>query len=186
MNRKTLCIDGKFKTREDGDEYILSGYFSTFRTPYILSDYLSEVIMPGAFDLERDKDIRALTNHETTLVLGRTTAGTLDLAVDEYGLYGTIKINRADQDAVNLFERVKRGDVSQCSMGFDVLREEFADLGGGRRQFQIQEVKLYEVSVCTFPAYEDTVIVAREKDAEAQKARTAQAWAERLKMKIKK
>lgn len=186
MDRKTLCIDGSFRTREEGDDYIISGYFAVFNSPYYIYDDLSEIILPGAFDLERDGDIRALTNHDTTLVLGRTTAGTLSLRADDKGLYGEIKVNRMDQDAVNLFERVKRGDVSQCSIGFDIIRETFVDLGEGREQFQIESVKLWEVSVCTFPAYEDTIVSARKKDAADEKERSVKAWAERMKKKIKR
>ena len=186
MNRKTLCIDGSFRTREEGDDYIISGYFAVFNSPYHIAPDLSEIILPGAFDLERDEDIRALTNHDTTLVLGRTTAETFSLRTDEKGLYGEIRVNRLDQDAVNLFERVKRRDVSQCSIGFDIIRETFVDLGEGRGQFQIESVKLWEASVCTFPAYEDTIVSARKKDAADEKARTMKAWAERMKKKIKK
>ena len=112
--------DDGFQTREaDGNLYI-DGYFAVFNSEYWLWNDAFETIDPGAFSLETDVDVRALTNHDTTLVLGRTTAGTLTLRVDERGLFGTILINAEDQDACNLYARVKRGDVSQCSFGFDI------------------------------------------------------------------
>ena len=125
-------------------------------------------------------DIRALTNHETTLVLGRTTNGTLTLSVDEHGLRGRIKINPKDSDAVNLYERVKRGDVNQCSFGFDILDEEPITRMDGGYHWLIKQVKLWEVSCCTFPAYESTAIEARSADAEKLKAREVKTWRMRM------
>ncbi|MGH2186177.1 HK97 family phage prohead protease, partial [Enterococcus faecalis] len=80
-----------------------------------------EEISPEAFNGSLSNDIRALTNHETTLVLGRNKSGTLKLSVDSRGLWGQITINENDSDALNLYERVKRGDVDQCSFGFNIL-----------------------------------------------------------------
>lgn len=122
--RYAVLQDGNFSTRaEDGNLYI-EGYFAVYNSRYELWDEAYETIDRGAFDGETDGDVRALTNHDTTLVLGRTTAGTLTLKADERGLWGSITINQADQDALNLYERVKRGDVSQCSFGFDILEQD--------------------------------------------------------------
>ena len=111
-------------------------------------------------------DIRCLIDHETRLVLGRNKSGTLELKTDARGLWGKVEINPNDQDAVNLYERVKRGDVDQCSFGFDILDEEFIDNGDGTVKWIIRKVKLYEVSIVTFPAYEETSVSARKKDIE--------------------
>ena len=129
--------------------------------------------------------MRALVNHDTTLVLGRTTAGTLELRVDEAGLWGRVKVNPNDQDAMNLYERVKRGDVDQCSFGFDILSEKNEQMPDGRTLWTILRVKLYEVSVCTFPAYEDTAVVARKRDYDAIRARELESWRAKMKEKIK-
>ena len=70
---------------------------------------------------------------------------------------GSIQINRDDVDAMNLYARVQRGDVDQCSFGFEIERETFVDLGGGAYRWEIESINpLYEVTVCTFPAYEET------------------------------
>lgn len=174
--RTSIVRDGGFQTREaDGNLYI-DGYFAVFNSEYWLWNSAFETIDPGAFSLETDTDVRALTNHDTTLVLGRTTAGTLSLQVDETGLYGSVLINPKDQDAVNLYERVKRGDVSQCSFGFDILEERHENREDGVTVFHLARVKLHEVSVCTFPAYQDTAVQARAAQLENERLRCLEKW----------
>ena len=110
-------------------------------------------------------------------MLGRTKAGTLTLREDARGLYGTIKINRDDADAMSLYARVQRGDVDQCSFGFDIEEETFVDLGGGQCRWEINKVNpLYEVSVVTYPAYEETAVKARHADLAEIQRRQAEAW----------
>lgn len=166
--RQTRTIDTRFSVRAEGGEKRLEGYFSTFNGKYELWPGATESVDPHAFDDALTDDIRALIDHETRLVLGRTKAGTLDLRVDENGLFGSVLINENDQDAMNLYARVQRGDVSQCSFGFEILEEETdeqrADDGSLLIHWTIKKVKLYEVSVVTFPAYRDTEISARKDD----------------------
>ena len=118
-------------------------------------------------------------------MLGRTKAGTLTLRQDERGLWGSIRINRDDVDAMNLYARVQRGDVDQCSFGFDIKRETFVDLGDGKCRWEIEEVDpLYEVSVCTFPAYTETSVSARKQDLAEIEKRRAEAWRSDMKNKL--
>lgn len=185
MNRKSIPTSAEFETREiDGKKYI-EGYFSVFGAIYPLWDKAIETVDEGAFDLETDTDVRALVNHDTTLVLGRTTAGTLELRTDERGLWGRIEINDADQDAVNAYERVKRRDVTQCSFGFDILTEQVENRDDGVTVWHIQRVKLYEVSVCTFPAYEATEVQARQKELEDINKRKLETWRAEMLSKLK-
>ena len=138
---------------------------------------MTEIVKPGAFAGCLSGDIRALIDHDTRLVLGRTKAGTLELREDARGLWGSIKINRADTDAMSLYARVQRGDVDQCSFGFDIEEETFVDLGGGKCRWEITKVNpLYEVSVVTFPAYEETAVKARHADLDEIQRREAEAW----------
>ena len=186
-NWKRTCVlrAADFQTRaEDGRLYI-DGYFAVFNSEYWLWDRAFETIDPGAFSLEADTDVRALTNHDTTLVLGRTTVGTLQLRVDDKGLWGTILINEKDQDAVNRYERVRRGDVSQCSFGFDILQESTEYRDDGITVFHLQRVKLWEVSVCTFPAYEDTGVQARMAEVETARQRETDEWRARMRARLK-
>ena len=186
--RTAMLRDAGFQTREEDGRKYIEGYFAVFGGKYWLwkSDGGAyETIEQGAFDLEADKDVRALTNHDTTLVLGRTTAGTLSLRVDERGLWGSIEINEADQDALNEYERVKRRDVTQCSFGFDILAQDVEHAEGMPTVFRIRKVKLYEVSVCTFPAYEETGVKARKAELEDIRKHQVTEWRESLMKKLK-
>lgn len=165
--RQTRSIAQPFSVREDdsGQELYIEGYFAVFNSPYHIFDGAEEVILPGAFSGIAGQDVRALINHDSGLVLGRTKAGTLTLREDERGLFGSIRVNRADADAMNLYARVSRGDVDQCSFGFDIGSERSEVMPDGTVRWSIERVEpLYEVSVCTFPAYEDTSCAARKRD----------------------
>lgn len=185
LKRQLRTAESSFETREDGDDLIIEGYFAVFNSDYEITDMMSESIAPGAFSETLGNDIRALTNHDTSLVLGRNRAGTLELKEDSHGLWGRIKINPNDQDAMNTYERVKRGDVNQCSIGFEIQGEETEFFDGGRIHWTIRKINLFEVSVCTFPAYAETSVSAREHDAEEVKKRTAEAWKERTLKRLK-
>lgn len=174
--RQMRASASQFETREDGEELHIQGYFAVFNSNYDIMPGASESIAPGAFSNTISDDIRALVNHDTTLVLGRNKANTLELKEDTRGLWGDITINPNDSDAMNLYERVKRGDVDQCSIGFDIIKEDTEIREDGSIHWTIREVKLYEVTCCTFPAYEETSISAREKQIEEMKKRESEAW----------
>lgn len=165
-----------FKTREEGDARRIEGYFAVFDSNYDLWPGATESVDPHAFDGAIDGDVRALIDHETRLVLGRTTAGTLQLRTDDHGLWGSVLINPDDQDAMNLYARVQRGDVSQCSFGFDITDEEEIVREDGTVHWTIKGVDLFEVSVCTFPAYKETEVQARRRDYDAIRARRLKSW----------
>lgn len=184
--RQVRSVPTTFETREaDDGQLIISGYFSVFNTIYEIGPGMTESVAPGAFRNSMQNDVRALTNHDTTLVLGRTTAGTLKLLEDAVGLYGEITINPKDSDAVNTYERVKRGDVSQCSFGFQITKEDTEIREDGSVHWTIRDVNLYEVSVCTFPAYEETNVKARSEQLAEIQERTFAAWKENMKERIK-
>lgn len=182
--RQMRTIASEFKTREDGEEKRIEGYFAVFNSNYQINEVMSESIAEGAFSETLGGDIRALIDHETMYVLGRNKAGTLELREDSHGLWGSILLNPNDQDAMNLYARVQRGDVDQCSFGFDILAEsEVRD--GVNIHWTIEKVKLYEVSCCTFPAYAETSISAREADYKNVMEREKQAWRSELRSKLK-
>lgn len=188
--RRAFIAPTQFQTREEGEELYIEGYFAVFNSIYEIWDKATESIAPGAFtETLKDADVRALINHDTRLVLGRTKAGTLELKEDERGLWGRILINPNDQDAMNLYERVKRGDVDQCSFGFEIVREETEIRDDGSYHWTIIEVRLYEVSVCTFPAYEETEVSARKRDAQTimdqRREQLNESWKQEQKKKLK-
>jgi HK97 family phage prohead protease len=185
--RQMRTLETKFETREasDGSEDLhIAGYFAVFDGIYDMGYQMSESIDPHAFDDAISDDVRFLIDHDTRLVLGRTSAHTGELRIDSHGLYGDVTINPKDQDAMNLYARVQRGDVNQCSFGFDILDEETEIREDGSIHWTIKKVKLYEVSVCTFPAYETTEVSARMNDAKNIRKRELDAWKARMMAKI--
>ena len=184
-SRQMRTIGTDFTTREDGEDLIIEGYFAVFNSNYEIAPGLSESIAPGAFQKSLANDVRALTNHDTTLVLGRTKAHTLEISEDSHGLFGRVKINPNDQDAMNLYQRAKRGDVDQCSFGFDITDEETDYREDGSMHWTIKDVILYEVSCCTFPAYQETSISARSAERDAAMKRRAEAWKETMLQRLK-
>lgn len=182
--KQMRSVVSQFQTREEADELYISGYFSVFNSNYEIWEGATESIAPTAFDDALSDDIRCLINHESRLVLGRTKANTLTLKTDSRGLWGEVKVNRKDQDAMNLYERVKRGDVDQCSFGFEILEEEFSD-NGTSIHWTIKKVRLFEVSVVTFPAYQETSVTARKEQLENMRKREFGAWKEKMLRKVK-
>ena len=184
MNRQVRSVPTEFTTREDGEQLSIEGYFSVFNSIYEIAPGMTESVAPGAFSRTLSGDIRALINHDTTLVLGRTKANTLTLKEDTHGLWGHIDINPNDGEAMNLYERVKRGDVDGCSFGFDIRSQDTDINENGDIHWTITDVDLYEVSCCTFPAYEQTNISARSKEREDITERKAQAWRDEMKARL--
>lgn len=178
----------EIKTREDinSDDLYIEGYFSVFDEIYEVWDGATESIRQGAFTESVHDDVRALYNHNTDVILGRTTNGTLELRQDDKGLWGRIKLNKKDSEAVNVYERIARGDITGCSFGFDIEKEERTISEDGSVHYEIVKVKpLYEVSPCVFPAYEATRIDARGKDIANIKKRKHEEWVMRMKSKLK-
>ena len=184
--RQTRAFDTQFSVRDAEGEHRIEGYFAVFGSDYQIGPGMSESVDSHAFDGELNQDVRCLVDHDTRLVLGRTTAGTLTLRTDEHGLWGSVLINTEDQDAMNLYARVQRGDVNQCSFGFDILDEEFVNREDGSAHWIIKKVKLYEVSCVTFPAYEETSISARKADLANARKRDTDAFKQRLKERLSK
>ena len=183
--RQMRSVESNFTTRADGEELRIEGYFAVFNSNYQIWPDASESVAPGAFSETLNDDIRALIDHETMFVLGRNRAGTLDLREDSHGLWGSILINPNDQSAMDLYARVQRGDVNQCSFGFDILDEETEFLENGAVHWTIKKVKLYEVSCCTFPAYAETSLTARKEEYDEIIKRKRDAWRAEMMSKLK-
>lgn len=184
-DRRMRTVGTDFKTRDENGEMFIEGYFAVFNSKYDIAPGMSESIAPGAFTSSMANDVRALTNHDTTLVLGRTKVNTLELRQDDRGLWGRVRINPKDADAVNTYERVSRGDVDQCSFGFDIKEEDTEYSDNGDVHWTIRDIELYEVSVCTFPAYEETSVKARTKMRDELLERKRQGWQEKMRKALK-
>lgn len=183
--RQVRAVATNFETRDEGDNQYIEGYFSVFNSIYEIGEGMTESIAPGAFTETLSDDIRCLTDHDTRLVLGRTSAHTFELRQDEHGLWGRVLINRNDQDAVNTKARVDRGDVNQASFGFDILEEETDFREDGSVHWTIKKVKLYECSVVTFPAYKETNLSSRKEEKATLIKRKNEAWKEKVLKKVR-
>jgi hypothetical protein len=140
---------------------VLEGHAAVFNTFADIGGWFREQIAPGAFDraIREGHDVRALINHDPNLILGRTSSKTLQLSVDDIGLKIRLELPNTSY-AKDLEESVKRGDISQMSFGFISIEEEwiFGDEGDS---VTIKDLRLFDVSPVTYPAYVETDISAR-------------------------
>lgn len=173
------------ETRDESDELILEGKFVAYGDIYEVWEGATESIAQGAFRNSIHQDVRALYNHNDDLVLGRTSAGTCVLEDRADGLWAKIIVNKKDTDAMNAYARVERGDVSGCSFGFNIKSEETEYREDGTVHWTITEVDpLYEISLCTYPAYQATHVSARSADLENLKQRRLELRKEELRKKL--
>lgn len=147
---------------EGGDAPVITGYAAVFNE---LSDNLGgfyERIEPGAFARSLESaDVLALWNHDLNYPLGRTRSGTLSLSEDETGL--AFEIQPPDtQYARDLLVSMGRGDIDQMSFGFTAIRDRWDQLGDQVVR-TLLEVKLWDVSPVTMPAYPQTSASVRSK-----------------------
>ena len=180
----------QFRSAEptDGQPMVLEGYFVVFGQPYYIDDYCEEVIDRHAFDNADMSDVRALIDHDSRLCLGRRNENvqTLEFDIDDTGVYGRIQINPDDIDALSLRARVLRGDVDQASFGFEESSVEYTDLPDGRLRRTVRAIsKLWELSVCTFPAYEQTFVSARSRAGDALRKEVLKHRKNNLRRKLK-
>jgi HK97 family phage prohead protease len=151
----------------EGKPATLAGYGAVYydgtpATEYVFTDEeageVVERIMPGAFAgaVASGADVRGLFNHDSNMVLGRTTASTMTLVDDEKGLRYDIALGDTTV-AKDVAEHVRRGDVSGSSFSFAVneggetWREE-----KGRTIRELRSVATFDVGPVTFPAYAGT------------------------------
>jgi len=138
------------------------GHAAVFDVPYDLG-WFTEQVARGAFteSIQVD-DIRALFNHDPNIVLGRNKAGTLTLSEDDTGLL--IEITPPDtQAARDIGVLIVRGDISQMSIGFNVLEEHW-DISSDETKSDLRtlkKLKLWDVSPVTFPGSPTTDIAQR-------------------------
>lgn len=155
----------------------LTGYAAVFNS---LSENLGgfrERIKPGAFTrtLREKADVRALINHDPSMVLGRSTkeAGTLRMSEDDIGLKTTIDMPDT-QYARDLLVSLERKDVTGMSFGFYTRSDNWLDDRDGLIR-ELLDVDLFDVSVVTYPAYTATTVSERSLTARDQHLRSTVA-----------
>lgn len=144
----------------DGEAKTITGYAAVFNSLSQPMFGFREIIRPGAFKKTiREADVRALINHDPNYVLGRTSARTLKLSEDEKGLRYTITPPETSF-AKDLMVSIQRGDITQSSFGFQTIKDTWTG-EGEKLTRELIEVKLYDVSSVTFPAYLQTEVSVR-------------------------
>ena len=175
--------------REEGDEVKVVGYASVFNK---LSDDLGfgrEKVKRGAFaETIKDDDIRALWNHDSSIVMGRNKSGTLNLSEDRKGL----KVEIMPPSSFPYLETIRRGDVTGMSIGFVVHEQKWENLNDDKKETirTIIRASLFDVSPVTFPAFPDTSVAVRtieglvqeERDTQEEIEREAEARKRRLRL----
>ena len=161
------------RTIEGTENRVVGGYVNKFNQQSSLmrdrwGDEFVEVISESAFNKTLEtKSQKALWNHNTDLVLGSVSAGTLNLFVDGIGLRCEITLPNTTwgNDA---YESIQRGDVDGMSFGFRCVEDMWSKTQYEDREIYkrtILEVELFEVSPCVFPAYPDSQINCRSLES---------------------
>lgn len=161
MERRIIATELRAAVDGSGKRTI-AGYAAVFNRLSVVLWGFREEIAPGAFAASLQNDVRALWNHDTGQVLGRTVNGSLRLEEDGTGLVFELSLpdTQMGRDAYTLIER---GDVSQMSFGFRMLPdgEQWRIDDAGQYIRRLTAVDLLEVSPVTFPAYTDTSVGVR-------------------------
>jgi HK97 family phage prohead protease len=146
----------EMRASEDGN--VFTGYAAVFDSPSEPMPFV-EYVRKGAFTktLKDGADVRLLIDHEG-VPLARTKSGTLTLEEDERGLRVEASLDPMNPDAQRVISAMKRGDLSQMSFAFRTIKDAFSADGMVR---ELREVQLFDVSVVTYPAYEDTIAELR-------------------------
>jgi uncharacterized protein len=156
LETRIFEADG-FEIREDGEGMHLEGYAALFNSRSENLGGFTETIAPGAFrtSLKSRNDIKFLWNHESGAVLGSTRAGTLSLTEDDKGLRvsATLPNTTHGRDAAEL---VRRGDVTGFSFGFSLPTRGGDSWNDDGTERVLKSVRLFEVSLTPFPAYQQT------------------------------
>lgn len=152
----------ELRLEPEEDTRTIRGYAAVFDAMSQPLFGFREVIRKGAFKKTvRESDIRALWNHDPNYVLGRKSARTLRLEEDDKGLLTRI-FPPSTTWAADLITSIERGDVSQMSFGFQMVKDRWMDPGkDGLPVRELLEVRLFDVSPVTFPAYQQTEVHVR-------------------------
>jgi HK97 family phage prohead protease len=170
--------------RADEGGLRVSGYAAVFNEPADIGGMFKEVIAPGAFRdaLSRD-DVVFLINHDG-LPLARTRSGTMTLTEDSKGLRMDTVLDPEDPDVKSIAGKMKRGDLDKMSFAFRATKQEWDDTSDPPTR-TIHEMRLFDVSIVTRPAYDGTSIAMRslEDTRKDQRSKNFNAAAHRLRLK---
>lgn len=166
IERRILTVE--MRAAGDEEKPVIEGDAAVFGQETTIGSWFREMIKPGAFKrvLSEKPDVVAAYNHDWNYILGRTTAGTLTLKETDKSLQYRADINPKDTQAMSVYEKVKRGDVTQASFAFTVRTEEWtkpADKTELALRTIVEVDQLYDVGPVAFGAYPQASAQARSK-----------------------
>jgi len=161
LDEKRTIAYSNLEVRAEGNGNTLVGYAALFDSPSEPMPFI-EYVKRGAFSktLNDGADVRLLMDHEG-VPLARSKSGTLALEEDERGLRVEADLDPMNPDSARILSAMKRGDISQMSFAFRTIKDSF---NADRSVRELREVQLFDVSVVTFPAYEETVAELRKRN----------------------
>ena len=166
MERRFLPLED-VELRADEEGLHLSGYGAVFNAEATIMGAFREQVAPGAYAKTiQEGDIRALWNHDPSIVLGRNRSGTLKLEEDDRGL--RFELTPPDNEwGRPVVDAVKRGDVSGASILFAPIKQEWQRGESGELALRtIKEARLFSVDPVTFPVFTETSVRARSEDGQ--------------------
>jgi HK97 family phage prohead protease len=173
--RESRAVTGLELRNADGsDNPVLTGYALVYDTRYDIgggpeSGGFTEIIARGAAAKSAgEADVKLLVNHGG-VPLARSKSGTLTLESDDIGLRVSAELDPSNPVVAELRSAMSRGDMDEMSFAFRATRQDWSDDYEVRT---IRELKLYDVSVVTFPANPATVAQLRESAVPVESAAT--------------
>lgn len=172
MNKEIRHLNQAIEVRdiEDDNKMVIEGYSLKFGTWSENLGGFIETIDKKALDNTSLEDVRALIDHNTAMVIGRSTNDSLELVVDDVGLKFKLTLPNTTY-ARDLYENVRVGNIDNCSFGFSIAKngdEIRYDKEDNIQKRTIKEIdKLAEISIVSFPAYKDTDVSVGKRSIEA-------------------
>jgi HK97 family phage prohead protease len=144
---------------EEGDGMTFTGYASVFNSSSEDLGGFREFVAPGAFkrSLQARNEIKLLWNHDTSEPLASVRGGSLQLVEDNHGLKVTAKLPNTTRGR-DVAELLRSKVIDSMSFGFNVIKDSWSNNGAVRT---LESVRLSEVSVVTYPAYQATTAQVR-------------------------
>ena len=183
IDEKRSIAYSNLEVRAENEGRTIVGYAAIWDSP---SEYMgfTEFVKRGAFSktLNDGADVRLLIDHEG-VPLARSKSGTLALEEDERGLRVEAELDPTNPDAARIISAMKRGDLNQMSFAFRTIKDSWSD---DRSVRELREVQLFDVSVVTFPAYEETVAELRNAQAPVTIAPTSKLLLRKSQIAVEK
>ncbi|HEY1502631.1 MAG TPA: HK97 family phage prohead protease [Acidobacteriaceae bacterium] len=159
------------RTLANGQKQV-AGYAIVWNSRSVDLGGFTEICSPGMLNrtLRENPDVLMLRDHKTELLLGRTSAGTLSLNVDNVGLAFTVTLP-ATAIGDDTAENVRLRNLSGCSFGFNTVDDSWAQDADGNVVRTLLDIDLLECSITSFPAYQETSVNTRSRAASMRTAK---------------